>query len=399
MSPRLHRITVLLLSTLALGWTSGCSVQEGIRLVLSRDPGAAAERLAKQRAIGYTRNPGALVHDLSVAKSRFQALVKLLRGEAGREWGEKEVVVPSRKRYVKYTQNYKSRAIVRFDRGRVEVETLDEQQPMRSLREAIVTTLLTPEDPRAVDLYSDDPVRLTGRPYLYGLIRDQNGRAIGTPPQAEAFADYLVAHKTQRRTIAAPRGAKPVHYVALPMVNDYLNRQAERYAPVVQRYAQRFDVSASLIYAVIQTESNFNPFAVSSAPAYGLMQIVPATAGRDAFHHAFNVDRIPERDYLFVAQQNIELGAAYLDLLHSDYLAGVHHPVSREYCAIAAYNGGIGNVLRTFGADRRTALQAINQAKPAEVYRRLRRHFPSAETRQYLAKVLSARRSFVNSPQ
>lgn len=397
MLPRLHRISVLLLITLALGWSSGCSVRESIRLALSGDPGAAAEQLAKQRGLGYTRNPGSLIHDVRVAKSRFQALVNLLRGEAGREWGKDEVAVPSQKRYVKYTQNYKSRALVGFDRGRVEVETLDKEQPMRSLHTAIVTTLLTPEDPRAVDLYSDKSIRLSGRPYLYGLIHDQHGRAVGTPEQAEAFAKYLLAHRSKERTIATPQGSKSVHYVQLAMVNDYVNRQAAHYAPVVQRYARRFDVSESLIYAVIKTESNFNPFAVSSAPAYGLMQIVPTTAGRDAFHHAFNEDRIPQRDYLFVAKQNIELGAAYLDLLESDYLAGVRHPVSREYCTIAAYNGGIGSVLRTFGDGRESALQAINQAKPAEVYHHLRQKLPRAETRQYLAKVLAARRNFVQS--
>nr|MDC2856044.1 transglycosylase SLT domain-containing protein [Ningiella sp. W23] len=33
----------------------------------------------------------------------------------------------------------------------------------------------------------------------------------------------------------------------------------------------------------METESSFNPHAVSSSNAYGLMQVIPATAGRDVY--------------------------------------------------------------------------------------------------------------------
>ncbi len=56
---------------------------------------------------------------------------------------------------VKYTQNYMSRTIVDFDSGSIMVETLDDKAPKESLKNAIVTTLLTPGCGSAVRV---DPV-------------------------------------------------------------------------------------------------------------------------------------------------------------------------------------------------------------------------------------------------
>jgi soluble lytic murein transglycosylase-like protein len=52
----------------------------------------------------------------------------------------------------------------------------------------------------------------------------------------------------------------------------------ERYAPVLARAAQRWNVSAALLAAQIYAESNFNPFARSPAGAQGIAQFMPGTA-------------------------------------------------------------------------------------------------------------------------
>jgi transglycosylase-like protein with SLT domain/D-alanyl-D-alanine carboxypeptidase-like protein len=51
-----------------------------------------------------------------------------------------------------------------------------------------------------------------------------------------------------------------------------------RYAPMIARAAQRWQVSAHLLAAQIYAESNFNPFAVSPAGAQGIAQFMPGTA-------------------------------------------------------------------------------------------------------------------------
>ena len=51
----------------------------------------------------------------------------------------------------------------------------------------------------------------------------------------------------------------------------------EQYSNYVMQYSMEFDVPPALVYAVIKAESGFNPNAVSSVGAKGLMQMLPST--------------------------------------------------------------------------------------------------------------------------
>jgi membrane-bound lytic murein transglycosylase C len=66
---------------------------------------------------------------------------------------------------------------------------------------------------------------------------------------------------------------------------------------------------------------------------------------------------------------------------------------------IAAYNTGPSNVFRTFSRDRVAAVNQINGLQPAAFYDQLQQHLPYQETRQYLEKVTSYRKSFVSSTE
>lgn len=368
------------------------------QIATSGNPARAAERAAKRLGRSYERNPVRAVNDLRAMRANFRRAMALLSGKAGKQWGKKNTRTPDRAHYVKYTHNYQSRAVVDFDRGRVSVETLVQKEPDTSLKNAIVTTLLTPDDPRAVDLFSDADIKLSGRstPYLYGLVLDQNGKAIANPKQAGRYADWLLAHAQRSRSIRTESGSKTVHAVELAMVSNFRDEQARKYRPVVSRYAKRFGVSESLVFGIIRAESNFNPFAVSSAPAFGLMQLVPESGGREGYKKARGRDAAPSRNFLFNADNNIELGTAYLGVLFGEQLNGVYNDTSREYCVIAAYNTGPSNVLRAFSRDKRVALDAINRSRPPQVYDKLVHNLPYAETRRYLQKVVGFRRDYVS---
>ena len=367
-------------------------------LAKADDPQSVLREGLKRRADLYERDPRVLVGDLRGLRRDYDKLVSVLTGKVGKEWGKKETKLPSRTSYIKYTQNYQSRAIVDFDTGNITVETLDDKNPRASLKNAIVTTLLTPDDPRAVDLFSDKAVTLSSDkdPYLLGLVQDQRGKSITTPAQAESYADFLIEKQSSSRKVEVKDGTRDALSVLFSMVANFQNKQAEKYREVVGRYAAQFKVSPSLVFAVIRTESNFNPFAVSSAPAYGMMQLVPSSGGRDAYRTVKGRDEMPTKEYLFDAQNNIELGAAYLGVLLYKQLDVVANPTSREYCAISAYNTGSANVLKTFAKDRVAAVNAINSLEPPGVYEKLRSGLPYEETRQYLVRVTDSRRQFLN---
>ncbi len=412
---RKRRATLLLiLATTTLSVSPGCETTKGVldtaeravtgrtgKTVIDIATSKDAEQALRKHVEGYARDPAALLKDLRAAQRDFETLMAALRGEVGRTWGKKEVHLPDRKRYVKYTQNYRSRAIVDFDAGEILVETLDDTDPRGSLKNAVVSTLLTPNDPRAVDLFSDKGITLTSdkEPYLLGLVVDQTGKPVRTPAEAESFADWLLEKRPGTRTVDQEGAPKTAHFVKMAMVPNLAHKQAEKYRPVVSRFAERYQISPSLVFAIIRTESNFNPFAVSSVPAYGLMQLVPMSGGREAYRRAKGKDATPSRDYLFDPQNNIELGTAYLNVLTYDQLEQVGNAVSREYCVISAYNTGPRNVYRAFSHDPVAAMNQINSLQPPAVYEKLRHSLPYQETRQYLDKVVTFRKEFVSSSE
>jgi membrane-bound lytic murein transglycosylase C len=338
--------------------------------------------------------------NLAVLRRKMAEAYAQLRSNVQKHWGQNDAKVADRTVYVKYTQGYKSRVVTDFDHGSLTVETLDEKDPKGSLRSAIVSALLTTSDPATVDLFTDKDVALESdrKPYLYGLVHDNQGKAVHTRAQAEAFANYLLAQKTQTRPVSADEGAKTALFVRIAMVKNYEAKGAEHYRATAEKYAAQYNVSPSLVLAIMRTESNFNPFAVSSAPAYGLMQLVPTSAGRAAVKRIQGIDETPTPEYLFDPEHNVELGAAYLSVLSDTEFRAVDNQSSREYCMIAAYNTGPRNVTRVFANNRTEALNDINQLEPSALFDRLRTNLPYEETRQYVVKVAEYRKQFVGAP-
>ncbi|NOQ31283.1 MAG: DUF3393 domain-containing protein [Helicobacteraceae bacterium] len=311
------------------------------------------------------------------------------------KWEQKPKVA-SQKEYVKYLQDYKSRSIVDFEHHSVTIETIDNNYPKRTLKEAIVSTLLTPYDPSDVDLHSSKAVKLGKTPFLYNLVVDQNKKPLRWEWSTNKFASYLLKNSYKSKLIKTAKGEKTIHYVDIAMVQNALHNQAKELAPFVNKNATRFKLHPSLIYAIIETESSFNPYATSAIPAYGLMQIVPHSAGVDSWKFLKGKDGMPTRSYLFNEKNNIEMGSAYLHIINTKYLKAITDKRSREYCTIAAYNTGSGNVLKTFYKnDRSRAIKVINSLTPSQVYSKLRSSLPYKETRDYMKKVTEAKKRFI----
>lgn len=381
-------------------------VAMGTSCATSKIVGHNVQRVAQGQPLDKTGLNEAIASDtkdveanLQVLKRRFAEAMAALKANVQKRWGQNDAKVADRTVYVKYTQGYKSRVVTDFDHGVLTVETLDDKDPEGSLKAAIVAALLTSNDPSAVDLFSDKDVALepSRKPYLFGLVHDNTGKSVGTRSQAEKFAAFLVPQKMQLRPVAGEAG-KEVRFVRLTMVKNFEARGAEHYRASVDKYSAQYHVSPSLVLAIIRTESNFNPFAVSGVPAYGLMQLVPTSGGREAYKRVQGVDQTPTPEYLFDPDHSIELGSAYLGVLDGTEFRGIDNQESRDLCVIAAYNTGPRNVTRTFSADKKQALSDINHLEPPALYERLRSGLPFEETRSYVVRVTGYRKQFVGAP-
>lgn len=197
---------------------------------------------------------------------------------------------------------------------------------------------------------------------------------------------YTAQSSTDTRP--APKSGKKIVRVKFKIPTDAPSKSKQFILPA-KKIAEKENLPLTLVMAIMETESAFNPMAKSGVPAYGLMQIVPRSAGRDATAYLFGKAKILSPSYLYDSNRNIEIGGAYLHILYFRYLKKIENPVSRLYCVIAAYNTGAGNVARAFNGTTNInkASAVINRLTPKQVYQKLRAKLPYDETRRYLKKV------------
>jgi len=150
----------------------------------------------------------------------------------------------------------------------------------------------------------------------------------------EARATYARALFEQGYLLEAQRVAEQTLYklqeAPLPLWKLAYPRP---YEPEVLAAAQEFDLDPLLLWAIMYTESRYDPEALSWAQAQGLMQLIPSTAAWAA--ESADIPFTPLDAYDI--RTNIRLGAWYLHWL-LDYFDGDLE------LAITAYNGGPGNV-------------------------------------------------------
>jgi soluble lytic murein transglycosylase len=107
-------------------------------------------------------------------------------------------------------------------------------------------------------------------------------------------------------------------------------RYPKRYEGEVMHFSELYGVPAPIVFAVIKVESNFDPHAVSTAGAKGLMQLTDVTF--EWIRSKIGTDS----DHVFDPTTNIRYGVYYLSYLY--------HRFEDWRIAFAAYNAGPARV-------------------------------------------------------
>jgi membrane-bound lytic murein transglycosylase C len=326
--------------------------------------------------------------------------------EVKEKWNE--FIGSTEEQWVDYGEDKDVRSIVNFEEKEAPEEKLEEkpekrpeEKPKEEKKGQITVEAIVPADaPDAVDkakeLIADQVERIFSatneakKNILEDQVKTRTGDTV-TPQNVKKFVqeEVLPEAKVEPKPLESKDGVERVKVsVVIPMVPEHLRIRAEQYLSSVRKYCSQYTEDLPLVMAIIQTESYFNPLAKSPIPAYGLMQLVPKYGGRDAYRHIFKKDETPSPDYLYVPDNNLLLGIAYVHILQDDYFYGIRDPKKREYLTIASYNGGVGRVIK-----RMLRKYKVPEMSPSEVYEALRKEMPD-ETKDYLAKVSSRKKNY-----
>jgi soluble lytic murein transglycosylase-like protein len=172
-----------------------------------------------------------------------------------------------------------------------------------------------------------------------------------TPAVADLKADGQTApvQTAAVQPAAVPPAAVPS--LAEPLAGPAVEAGADKFTPdqldkLVHKIALALNMDPHLIKAVIKTESNFNPKAVSKAGAQGLMQLMPTTAKELGVKDPFN------------PVENVWAGARYLKKMLDRHSGNINN-------ALASYNWGPGNFDRHGGlrlpGETRRYISAVNK--------------------------------------
>lgn len=310
-----------------------------------------------------------------------------------------EVYESSRNEWVDYCESGDSLSRVDFEKGRFEVQALipvPEAEPgapggarygeLSGEQWARVRAQAQEKVARQVErmLTRAEPDR---PPVLAGQVQDPDHKFMVEAKHAARFTEHHLIPQMvvdEKPVLGKDRKPRLRVKVQFDLVPDHMKVRARRYKAKVEEYAKRFNLKPAMLYAVIHSESNFNPLCVSRTGARGLMQLMPEAASEaDRFLRGARTERPIPPERLFDSDYNILLGAAYLHMLKVKYFGGLRNADNRRMLSIAAYNCG------PYYVKRRILPKADFEAlSPEEALKLIRARAP-AETRYYLPRVLN----------
>jgi len=333
-------------------------------------------------------------------KKTYELESKKYNKKITQQWGDYKE--STKETWVDYSKDEQIRKSVNFKTGEVEIEVLVDKntstKKAMAKATASVSSLLTTTEKQAFEnnvVAQKVEAALKKHPTVVKTAVPSATEKVMQPlvKQLKSADALMIKQLSQSMTESAAVDVRSVNKQKVVKLSfkipANLSDKAGRYSARVLEIAKKENVPVALVYAVMETESNFNPRAKSHVPAYGLMQIVPRSAGKDATQYLFGKAKVLAPSYLYNGDKNIAIGGAYLHILYHRYLRKIENKTSRLFCAIAAYNTGSGNVAKSFigSYNINKAVVKINKLSPREVYKHLRKHLPHDETKDYVKRV------------
>ena len=313
-------------------------------------------------------------------------------------WGTENFVESTNKDWVEYSDDGNSRSIVDFEKGEAKIEIIvtPNEDVEKSVEEKIKELLKSRGKTKDYDSSKEKAMPLQETPVLENQVQTPSGIMVTEENLNQSVKEIVEETQIEKKEIKGDDGKpREVVTVKLDLVPDHIKIRAEEYKNEVEKYCRKYDVEPALAFAVMQTESSFNPKAKSHVPAYGLMQIVPSSAGADCAQSLKKPFSKPTANYLYKPENNIEMGVHYLHLLKKRYYSNVNDKDSQDLCVIASYNTGAGNVARALRGDTKIskAIPQINEMSYNELFRYFERKL-LPETQNYIRKVTERMNNF-----
>ena len=335
-------------------------------------------------------------------KAEKEAYEKFVK-EISALWGGDNVVESTNKEWVEYSDDGQSRSVVDFEQGEAKIEIIITPEEEKSevkleekVEEKVKDLIVNKGKTKDYDSSKEKAVPLQETPVLENQVQTPSGEVVTENNVEEGVKEIVKEAVIEKKEITGDDGEKrQVVTIKLDLAPNHIKTRAEVYKNEVEKYCLKYDVDPALAYAVMQTESSFNPKAKSHVPAYGLMQIVPSSAGQDCAASLKKDFVKPTANYLYEPENNIEMGVHYLHLLKKRYYTKVTDPRSRDLCVIASYNTGAGNVARALRGDTKIskAIPQINEMSYDELFKYFEKKL-LPETQNYIRKVTERMNDF-----
>ena len=354
-------------------------------------------------------------------KQREQAIAarwQQMKREIEQKWDRARQ--SNEKEWVDYSPAYEARSTVDFEKGVIEITVLVPIGEIDSSHTDADAVLLAMKEaqaeagasgaPRLATAAATDPASVmiaraalpaawakivrqfeqvfskeaaSGRPVLANQVVAKSGAPVATQA-AKSFVESEVIPNAvvEDKPMQAQDGVTRAQVTAkVPLASDHLRQRAQLYKDDVAAHAKRHGLDPRLLFAIIHTESYFNPLAQTPAPSYGLMLLVPRGPARDAYNYLYKSDIVLDDNYLQDPAHNVELGAAYLHLLRRQLVPNMEEGDKKNFLVACAY---------TWGMDR-TRDQILKQARvqdltSTQVFTLLTQKTPE-NTRAYLNRV------------